>query len=118
MKLKLLFVIVDRNRAEKVIASLGALGVSYSDVMLGVGTALSALSELLGVGETEKAVIMGTVTEDRLDMIWECLRIEYGFEQRGTGIAFTIPISSVGGPATLMILSGGSGETKEKKYGI
>ena len=38
--------------------------------------------------------------------IKDLLTSEFDLLKKGNGIAFTIPISSVGGPATLQILSG------------
>lgn len=83
--------------------------------MLGLGTAPSSLSELLGTGETEKVIAMGTAEESVVPALWDCLREKFAFEEKNTGIAFTVPVKSVGGPATLALLAGGAALPKEVK---
>lgn len=115
MKLKLVCVIVDKIKGEKVIRALVENGLHYMQAMPGLGTAPSAFSELMGTGETEKAVVLGTAEEGAVEGIWTCLKEKFGFEEKNTGIAFTIPVKSVGGPATLALLSGGAGIAEEAK---
>ena len=66
----------------------------------------SALSELFGTGETEKVVVLGTAEESVVPALYDVLREKFAFEERNTGIAFTVPVKSVGGPATLALLAG------------
>ena len=106
MKLKIMFVIVNKNKAEKVARALGEHGLRYIQASLGTGTAPSAFSSLMGIGETEKVVIYGSVLEDKVDEIYTMLKEKFEFEKKNTGIAFTVPITSVGGPATLALLAG------------
>lgn len=106
MKLKLFFAIVDKNKAEKVIAALQKCGLNHPQAALGTGTAPSALSELFGTGETEKVVVLGTAEESVVPALYDVLRKKFAFEERNTGIAFTVPVKSVGGPATLALLAG------------
>ena len=115
MKLKLVFVIVDKNKAEKVIRALAESGLRHPQAMLGLGPAPSSLSELLGTGETEKVIAMGTAEESVVPALWDCLREKFAFEEKNTGIAFTVPVKSVGGPATLALLAGGAALPKEVK---
>ncbi|HIS58780.1 MAG TPA: hypothetical protein IAC16_05665 [Candidatus Limadaptatus stercoravium] len=106
MKLKLVFVIVDKNKAEKVVRALEEHGLRHPQAALGTGTAPSALSELLGTGETEKVVIHGTAEESVVPGLYAMLKEKFAFEEKNTGIAFTVPVKSVGGPATLALLAG------------
>lgn len=112
MKLKVIVVIVDKNKTERVIAALTERGLNYPQATLGTGTAPGALSEVLGFGETEKGIVLGTAEESVVPVLMNCLKEQFGFEQKGTGIAFTVPVKSVGGPATLRILAGQSAEVK------
>ncbi|MBO4262283.1 MAG: hypothetical protein J5903_00675, partial [Clostridia bacterium] len=57
-------------------------------------------------GKTEKNVIIATSTKDGVAKIKEILTRDYEIFKKGKGIAFTIPVSCVGGPASLQILSG------------
>ena len=114
--LKALFIIVDRSKAEKVIRAVRPLGVHYEHVMLGLGTASSELLGILGLGDTEKAVILGAVDEANIPAVYACLKQDLGFERAGGGVAFTIPSAAVGGPVSLRILAGiypGMSETSD-----
>ena len=104
--LKALFIIVDRSKAEKVIHAVKPLGVNYEHAMLGFGTASSEVLGILGLGDTEKAVILGTVDGNKIPEVYACLKHDFDFESAGGGVAFTIPLSSVGGPVSLRILAG------------
>lgn len=106
MRLKLMFVIVDKPNGEKVIRALEEHGLHHLQAMPGTGTAPSALSELMGTGETEKAVIFGTAEESTVSGLYQMLEERFSFRERNTGIAFTMPVKSVGGPATLALLAG------------
>ena len=107
MTIKFLFVIVDRGKAESVNQAVRAAGANYGHSLLASGTAKSDWLDILGLGSTERAVLTYTVRPDDLPQIYQILRVDFGFEQRGSGIAFTVPISAVGGPASLYILTGG-----------
>lgn len=113
MKLKLVCVIVNKIKAEKVIRALSESGLHHLQAMPGLGTAPTSFSELMGTGETEKAVVLGTAEESALDGIWQCLKEKFGFEEKNTGIAFAMPVKSVGGPATLALLTGVADITEE-----
>lgn len=103
-KLKLLFVIVERTRADKVADALAKVGVNYEHATFAIGAA-SGIMELIGV-DSEKSMIMGTVSESKLSAVKLVLESEFGFGTENRGLAFTVPISAVGGPASLKILTG------------
>ena len=90
--LKVMMIIIDRNKADKLMSKLNVLGVNFPHV--------------LGIGHSEKSIVFCTVTNDDVIKIKDLLTNEFDLLKKGNGIAFTIPISSVGGPATLQILSG------------
>lgn len=104
--IKLLITIVDRGKGEKVTALYKKLKVSYQLILLGQGTADSDIIDLLGLAETDKDVVLSVVEVDLVGKIFERLNEDLQFNKAGHGIAFTIPISSVGGPITLSILKG------------
>lgn len=105
--LKNLFIIVDRPKAAELSAVLGGTGANYGHAVLASGTARTDWLDILGLDTPDRTVLCYTVESDKLTEIYRILREEFGFEQRGGGIAFTIPVSAVGGPASLCILSGG-----------
>ena len=106
MKLCTLVVIVNKNKGEKVLRALEEKGLNYIHATPGTGTAPSALSALMGTGETDKLVVAGTVEDSRVKDIFDMLENEFALCEKNTGIAFTLPVNSVGGPATLSLLAG------------
>lgn len=104
--LKVMMIIIDRNKTDKLLSKLNVIGVNFPHVFRAEGTAKSDVLELLGVGHSQKSIVFCTVTSDDVLKIKDLLTDEFDLLKKGNGIAFTIPINSVGGPATLQILSG------------
>lgn len=99
--------IVDRNSTDRFTDFYEKYGASVSFVSVGSGTATSELLDFLGLEISEKSVILSAVTYK----VWKAIR--YGLQNRmridvpGTGIAFIIPFSSVGGKKALAALTCG-----------
>ena len=108
--IKTLFVIVDRGKADRIADRITACGAAYPHIVLGMGTAPNELTELLGIGSPEKDVLIASVPCARLPAVIACLKEEFRFDEAGKGIAFTVPLASVGGPASLQILLGSIGQ--------
>ena len=72
----------------------------------GKGTAKTDLLNILGLGEPEKGIVFASVGETNVESVFSVLRNDFDFEKPGKGIAFTVPMTSVGGPATLKMLLG------------
>lgn len=105
-QLKLLVIIVDRDKVDKVSESISSQGASFCHICYGKGTAKNDLLNLLGLGETKKGIIFSSVTDHVLKKIYTELKDKYDFEKPGSGISFSIPLTAVGGPASLKILQG------------
>lgn len=105
-RLKILVVIAERRTSDKLTESLEEFGARLVSTVLGKGTAKSEIVSLLGLGETEKTVILSCITEGQIGPVFDMLKQKYRFSAPGKGIAFTIPVSAVGGPATLRLMSG------------
>lgn len=104
--LKVMMIIIDRNKTDKLLTKLEQLGVNFPHVFRAEGTAKSDFLNVLGIGHTEKSIVFSTVTQETVVKVKEVLTKDFDILKKGNGIAFTIPINSVGGPATLQILSG------------
>mgnify|MGYP002627247113 CR=1 FL=1 len=104
-ELYLMFTIVDRNKTKRFLSLYESCGVNVTFGMVGEGTANSELLDAFGLERTEKAVLTAAVT----DVTWK--EIRRGLERRlqidvpGTGIAFTVPMSSIGGKPVLNYLT-------------
>ena len=103
-KLKLLFTVVDRNKAEFYADVISQFDVNCQLVTGGLGTAHSDLVELLGLN-IHKAVILSVVREDLVDTIMQTLEDKFATIRGGKGIAFAVPLSSVIGVNLYRFLS-------------
>ena len=103
-KLKLLFTVVDRNKAEFYLDVLGQFPINCQMAMAGTGTAHSELVELLGLN-IHKAVILSVAREDQVGPIMDCLEEKFTTIKKGKGISFAVPLSSVIGVNTYQYLS-------------
>lgn len=103
-KLKLLFTVVDRNKAEFYLDVISQFDVNCQLVTAGMGTARTELVELLGLN-LHKAVILSVVREDRVDEIMNCLEDKFETIRKGKGISFAVPLSSVIGVNLYQFLS-------------
>ena len=103
-KLKLLFTVVDRPKAEFYLDVLSQFEVNLQLVTGGKGTATSELVDMLGLN-TQKAVIISTVREDMIDPVMKCLDEKFSTIRNGKGICFAVPLSSVIGVNIYRFLS-------------
>jgi nitrogen regulatory protein PII len=78
--------------------------VKVAEVSFGRGTASSAVRDYLGLEDDEKAEHLAAVTGDTWKNIKKGLQSQLRIDVPGTGIAFTIPMSSVGGKQSLGLL--------------
>ena len=103
-KLKLLFTVVDRSKAEFYLDVLGQFEVNCQLTVAGKGTASSELVNMLGLN-IQKAVILSVVREDKVKEVMHCLEDKFATVRNGKGIAFTVPMSSVIGVNLYQFLS-------------
>ena len=103
-KLKLLFTVVDRPKAEYYLDVLSQFDVNFQMVVGGLGTANSELVELLGL-EPHKAVILSVMRESRVEEAMNCLEEKFNTIRNGKGICFAVPLSSVIGVNLYQFLS-------------
>ncbi len=103
-KLKLLFTVVDRPKADFYLDVLSQFEVNYQMVTGGKGTATSELVDMLGLN-IHKAVIISVVREDIVDTIMKCLDEKFSTIRNGKGIAFAVPFSGVIGVNIYRFLS-------------
>ena len=93
-KLKLLFTVVDRPKAEFYLDFISQFEVNCQMVLSGMGTANTELVDLLGLN-INKAVILSVVREDMVDALLNRLEDKFETIRNGKGIAFAVPLSSV-----------------------
>ena len=103
-KLKLLFTIVDRPKAEFYLDVLSQYEVNCQIVAPGLGTATSEMVDLLGLNP-HKAVLVSIIREDLVDTIMKVLEEKFHTIRNGKGVAFAVPMSSVIGVNMYRFLS-------------
>ena len=110
--LYLLFAVTDRSRVRDILTVFQEQNTATQLVMLGHGTANSEILDIFGLDSTEKAVLLTVVTDGTWEKIRKTLerRIRIGIP--GTGIAFIVPLGSIGGKRELMFLTAGQGFEK------
>ena len=70
-------------------------GETVTELCAREGTADNAMLTMLGLGESEKDIVMLTVGQSRQAEIMEKLAVTLHLNERGKGIAFSIPFSGL-----------------------
>lgn len=96
--------IVDRKIAKKYVELYNEIGKTVLFVTLGTGTASSEVMDYLGLDSSEKAVIFSLQEEEGWLETKKLLQKKLQIDAPGGGIAFTVPLSSIGGKKTLQFL--------------
>lgn len=104
--IKLVVCIVPRGRSERITELCLRARIAFHLTLLGHGTADSSILDYLGLGETEKDVMLLCIKKSAADAFLQQLSDALHLEQPGHGIAFSIPLSSVAERSTLQLLSG------------
>ncbi len=92
---KLLLGIVNRKDELKLKEVIDDCSVALSYTFDGMGTARSQLLDYLGIGETEKTIVLSVIPETDEERIMRNLRRELSLYLAGRGIAFTIPLTGI-----------------------
>ena len=97
--------IVDRRNAGRFLDCLEKNRVSLSLQTAAQGTAASELLDYFGLEKREKAVLLAVVTGPVWQQVRRALQHQMMIDVPGTGIAFIIPLSSIGGKKVLRFLT-------------
>ena len=103
-KLYLTTTIVDRKNASKYEKLYKESGPEVTFTTLGAGTARGDVLDYFGLEAAEKTVIFSVQEEGDWLALKKELRSKMHIDAPGEGIAFTIPLSSIGGKRTLQFL--------------
>ena len=99
--------IINRRQIKRFQEIYDAAGASLGMVSLGEGTAVSDVLDYFGLAASEKAVLFHIVTDQTWKAIKAQLQKKLYIDVPGTGIAFVVPLSSVGGKRQLQFLLNG-----------
>lgn len=99
--------ITDRNQSQKFLSFYKTYGIEVVLSTLGKGTAASEILNDFGLEATQKAVLLSVVTGKVWSAVQKGLQTIMLIDIPGTGIAFTMPLSSIGGKRQLEFLTNG-----------
>lgn len=111
-------IITNRGMREKFLAFFKANNIHITFATLGVGTANSAILDYLGIEATEKAVYFAIITGDTWKQLKKELYLKVNIDMAGRGIAFLVPLSSVGNKKTLQYITFGQTITVEEESSL
>ena len=103
--LYLMTTIANRNMLPKFLGFYQEQGVLVNLITLGRGTATSEVMDYFGLESAEKAVLFGVVTDESWKSLKKALQNRFRIDVPGTGIAFTVPLASIGGKRELKFLT-------------
>ena len=106
-RLYMMTTIANRNMLPKFLGFYQEQGVNVNLITLGRGTAASEIMDYFGLESAEKAVLFAAVTEGVWKELKKGLQKRFRIDVPGTGIAFTVPLSSIGGKRELKFLTEG-----------
>ena len=110
-----LVTIADRALLTDFVNAYKEEGVLVNFISLGHGTASNELRSKLGLESSEKAIFFSCVSQENWNKLKKNLEHNIRIDIPGTGIAFTVPMSSVGGKRELAFLTDGQKITREKE---
>ena len=94
-KLKLLITIVNREKADFFMDLLQNFEINMQFCSAARGTAGSDILQMMGLAESEKAVIFSVIREDRVKPALEAIESRFATIKGGKGIAYTVPMSGM-----------------------
>ena len=107
--LSFMVTITSREWIPEVISYLREHRVEVHLVTMGEGTATNDMLDFFGLESREKAVAFSVVTDSVWQTLKKGLKRDMRFDVPGTGIVFTVPMSSIGGRRELMFLTENQG---------
>ena len=116
-RLKLLCTIVNRSKAEFYLDLIQSFDVNMQCVLLGQGSADKSTLGLLGLTDSDKAVILSVVQEKKESDVLQTLDDKFRSIKGGKGVACTMPLTSVIGVLIYGFLSDNRETVKEDNNG-
>ena len=106
--------VVNPGAMDRVCEIAAALDLPQTVTLLGHGTAVQSMLDLLGIESTEKRVIMTVANPEKTRKFIKEMRRQVYIGIPGHGIIMAVPIKSVGGGKTLAYLN--NGEQQPARY--
>ena len=104
-KLKLLFTVVDRRKAEFYADLIQSFEVNMQLTLAAKGTASLETLSMLGLADSDKSVIISVIKEEKAPKALSVLEEKFRTIKNGKGIAYTVPMSGTIGVAIYQFLA-------------
>lgn len=114
-KLCMMTTIVSRKQLKKYLRLYQEEELQVMFITLGAGTASGDILDYLGLEAAEKAVLFHVLEESAWEKTKKNLRQKLQIDAPGEGIAFIVPLSSIGGKKALQFLIGNLDFQKEEE---
>lgn len=113
--IELIAFIIARGRSKELIRLCRKEGVAFTAVLHGMGTASREILSLIGIGDTEKDVVLLTVLREQSAALKDRLAQRMRLDEPGGGIAFSVPLSAAASQMdSVSMLSGSVSDTASK----
>jgi hypothetical protein len=96
--LKLIFLVIDWTKVKIVLNVFEEENVRFYFLTKARGTANSEILYLLGIGASDKALILCLEEDNAIPMLLQKVRKKIGYQNAGAGIAFTVSLSGINNP--------------------
>ena len=106
-ELYLMFTIANRQNLPKFMAIYREQNIQVTMISLGKGTAVSEILDSFGLDDSDKFVMCCVVTGECWKKCKRELQDKLKIDVPGTGIAFIVPLSAIGGKRQMMFLTEG-----------
>ncbi|MBR2041879.1 MAG: hypothetical protein IKL57_08550 [Oscillospiraceae bacterium] len=104
-RMDLIFTIVSKGKGEAVLDVFKENKILQNIICHGHGTAPSSILEVLGLGATDKDIILSFVKAENSKKILAEISKKLDFAKPGHGIAFTVPLESIAGIMSFKFLT-------------
>lgn len=111
--LEVLVTIINRNKADFYTDLIQSFDVNMQLVTMAEGTADARTLSLLGIADTDKAVIFSMIREDMVPKALTAIEEKFETIKDGKGIAFTFPMTSIIGVSIFGFLADNRKTVKE-----
>ena len=104
-KAMLMFTVVNRSKADFYADILQGFEVNMQMILHAQGTAGTEVLSLLGLNDSDRAVIISVIRRDRADEALSMLEEKFRTVKGGKGIAYTVPMTETVGLAIYQFLA-------------
>ncbi|MDR1043264.1 MAG: hypothetical protein LBL54_05100 [Clostridiales Family XIII bacterium] len=117
-RLKLMISIVAREQGNRVVKELRDLGVTFNMESVAYAAVGSELADIFGLTESDCEIVFSIVTDSKAKAAMSMVEYKFSLDDPGTGLAFCVPLTGVGGPLSLKYLSGIDTKKVDRLVGI